>query len=414
MNAPVDVLERRPDADARLGIIDCDIHPYMKPGALNQYLSERWRKHLAEYGKFNCGIYADRGTYPRFSPNTSRRDSWPPGGGLPGSDVAFMREQLLDAYNISYGVLEPLLGGNTSRNLDEAAALCSAMNDWQAHDFVDQEPRLRASILVPQDDPEASVKEIEKRAGDWRFAQIQLGSKTSEPLGRRRYWPIFAAAQANDLSIGLHIGGTQNSAPSASGWPQFYIEDHHMLVHSMQNQAASLILEGVFEAFPNLKICLIEGGFAWVPSLGWRLDAHWAKMRDEVPQVKRPPSEYMRTNLWFATQPVEEPENPDDLRQVFEWIGWDRMVYSSRLSALGLRRSAPGVPLPDDRAGEADAVPRQRAERLHVPLSVAASQGGSECRHPCLMLAGGWSSAMAIRLPACGGGCGDHGMRLHW
>ena len=62
---------------------------------------------------------------------------------------------------------------------------------------------------------------------------------------------IFAAAQANGLSIGLHIGGTQNSAPSASGWPQFYIEDHHMLVHSMQNQAASLILEGVFEAFPN-------------------------------------------------------------------------------------------------------------------------------------------------------------------
>jgi hypothetical protein len=89
-----------------------------------------------------------------------------------------MREQLLDAYNISYGVLEPLLGGNTSRNLDEAAALCAAMNDWQAHDFVDEEPRLRASILVPQDDPEASVKEIEKRAGDWRFAQIQLGSKT--------------------------------------------------------------------------------------------------------------------------------------------------------------------------------------------------------------------------------------------
>ncbi len=154
-----------------------------------------------------------------------------------------MREQLLDRYNIAYGVLEPLLGGNTSRNLDEAAALCSAMNDWQAYDFVDPEPRLRASILIPSDDPDASIKEIEKRAGDWRFAQIQLGSKTSEPLGRRRYWPIFAAAQANNLSIGLHIGGTQNSAPSAGGWPQFYIEDHHALMHSMQNQAASLILE---------------------------------------------------------------------------------------------------------------------------------------------------------------------------
>ena len=90
---------------------------------------------------------------------------------------------------------------------------------------------------------------------------------------------------------------------------------------------------------------LIEGGFAWVPTLGWRLDAHWAKMRDEVPHVKRQPSEYMRTNLWFATQPVEEPENPDDLRQVFEWIGWDRMVYSSPtirtgISTIRISRSA--------------------------------------------------------------------------
>jgi len=154
------------------------------------------------------------------------------------------------------------------------------MNDWQAHEFVEPEPRLRASILIPQDDPEAALREIDKRAGDWRFCQIQLGSKSSEPIGRKRYWPIFAAAEEAGMSIGLHIGGTQSSAPSASGWPQFYIEDHHDLSHSMQNQATSLILEGVFEKFPKLKIVLIEGGFAWVPQLGWRLDKHWAKMRD--------------------------------------------------------------------------------------------------------------------------------------
>ena len=87
MNAPVDV---------RLGIIDCDIHPYPKVGALDQYLSERWRKHIAEYGQFTPGTYAARGTYPRFAPNTSRRDSWPPSGGAPGSDVDFIREETQD------------------------------------------------------------------------------------------------------------------------------------------------------------------------------------------------------------------------------------------------------------------------------------------------------------------------------
>ena len=321
--------ETSPEVEQRLGVIDTDIHPYMKtPKDLDPYLSARWRQYLTEYDKFVCGPYATRGTYPRFSPNTCRRDAWPPGGGLPGSDVDFIREQHLDASNIAVGVLEPLLNANIARNHDAAAAFCTAMNEWQKQAFYVPEPRLRASILVPQDDADAAVKEIHARAGDPAFVQIQLGSKTSEPLGRRRYWPIFAAAQEANLSIGLHIGGTQNSAPSPSGWPQFYMEDHHMLVHSMQNQAASLVLEGVFEQFPNLKVVMIEGGFAWWPNLAWRLDAHWRKMRDEVP-LRRPPSDYMRSNLWIATQPVEEPENPEDLRQVFEWIGWDRIVYSS-------------------------------------------------------------------------------------
>src|SRR5258708_34828532 len=126
-----------------------------------------------------CGIYAGRGNYPRFQPDLSRRDSFPADGGPPGSDVDFIRQQLLDPCNIIYGVLEPLLGGNTSRNLDEAAALSSAMNDWQAAEYTDLEPRLRGSILVPAEDPAAAVREIEKRAGDWRVCQVQLGPKNS-------------------------------------------------------------------------------------------------------------------------------------------------------------------------------------------------------------------------------------------
>jgi len=226
-------------------------------------------------------------------------------------------------------VLEPLLEGNAPRNIELQAALCSAFNDWQVTHFTDPEPRLRASILVPQDDAEAAVAEIEKRAADNRFAQIQLSSRTPEPLGRKRYWPIYAAAERAHLPIGLHVGGPSAAAPSASGWPSFYVEEHQVLSHSMPTQAASLILEGVFDRYPKLKIVLIEGGFAWVPILGWRLDANVAKMRSEVPNLKLKPSEYLRRNLWYATQPVEEPEHPQHLRTIFDWIGWDRIVYSS-------------------------------------------------------------------------------------
>ena len=52
-------------------------------------------------------------------------------------------------------------------------------------------------------------------------------------------------------------------------------------------------------------------------------------MRDEVPHVKRPPSEYVREHFWYPSQPMDEPEHPEHLRDVIDWIGWDRVVFST-------------------------------------------------------------------------------------
>ena len=50
--------------------------------------------------------------YPRMSPgNGMRGDAWPKDGGPPGSDLGLMREQLLDPFDVRYGLLPPLVGG---------------------------------------------------------------------------------------------------------------------------------------------------------------------------------------------------------------------------------------------------------------------------------------------------------------
>ena len=55
----------------------------------------------------------------------------------------------------------------------------------------------------------------------------------------------------------------------------------------------------------------------------------WERMRAETPHLERPPSEYVRQHIWFTTQPIEEPEDPQHLGDIMEWIGWDKLMFST-------------------------------------------------------------------------------------
>jgi predicted TIM-barrel fold metal-dependent hydrolase len=326
-----DLLERKPDAETRLTFVDCDVHPTMSSlAALNPYLAKRWQDHIAIWGEHMRQGLGKTLSHPRMQPAVARADTWPPGGGLPGSDLPFMREQHLDPYGVEFAVLQPLRpNGNSQRNVEFGAALCTACNDWQLDQWTGPEPRLKGSILVTQEWPEAAVAEIRRRAGNKDFVQVALPPQADEPLGRRRYWPIYEAAVECGLPIGLHVSGVNGHPSTGGGWPSYYIEQHHSNCQAMQALVTSLVVEGVFEKFPTLKVVLIEGGFAWVPALTWRLDKHWERMRSEVPHLKRPPSEYIRRHIWYTTQPIEEPERPADLLHLIDWIGWDRLLFST-------------------------------------------------------------------------------------
>ena len=83
-----------------------------------------------------------------LAPLISRRDAWPPTGGPPGSDLAFMQKQHLDPYNVEFGLLQVLdLGIASQVNLEFGAALQHAINEWQ-YEFSRPDPRLKASIIV--------------------------------------------------------------------------------------------------------------------------------------------------------------------------------------------------------------------------------------------------------------------------
>lgn len=314
----------------RLSVIDCDIHPQIADkDEIVQFLPDRWRDYARAYGGFYRQALADTLSHPRIAPEVSRNDAWPPKG-LPGSDLGFMRQQHLDANNIDYGMLMPLNRGPANqRNLDYGAALSRAVNDWQIEYWLAREPRLRGSIVIAHDDPAAAIDEIERRAKDGRFVQVMMPPHSVEPLGRRKYWPIYEALESIGLPIALHVSGINGFASTGSGSPSYYIEEHHTNVRGMQSVITSMTLEGVFERFPSLRIVLIEGGIAWLPALKWRLDKHWMRFRSETPHLKRQPSEYVREHFWLTTQPLDEPDRDEDLAETMELIGCDRIMFST-------------------------------------------------------------------------------------
>lgn len=328
MNAPL----RETKAAQKLMIVDCDIHPIQQSAAdLHPFLSARWREHMATFGSHVRQGLAERIMWPRMMANGQRADAYPKAGGPPGSNYEMMRDQHLDPNGVEWGMLIALSkGGMEERNQDYAAALMSAVNDWQVEAWVKKDARLRAGVVITADDPDSAVKEIYKRAQQKEFSQIIVSPRSAEPLGRRRFWPIFAAAEETGLPIALHPAAIPGGAPSTgSGWPTYYMQEHFTFGTASESLAVSLVMEGVLERFPRLKIAMIESGFSWAPTLGWRMDSIFERMHKEVPHLKRRPSEYMKQNFWFATQPIEEPEQPRHLIDIFEWIGWDRILFST-------------------------------------------------------------------------------------
>jgi predicted TIM-barrel fold metal-dependent hydrolase len=311
----------------KLAVVDCDIHNTPpSEQALLKYLPERWRRFQEHFGpRFHHGLY-----YPLANLNAARIDSWPPNGGPPASDLPFLRQQLLDLWNMEHGICLPLVGAGRQLNLEYGAARCSAINDWQLAEWIEPEPRLRASIVAPYEDGDLAAAEIDRLGDHPSFVQVLIESRTLEPLGRRKYWRMYEAAVRHDLPVGIHFGALGGWPITGVGHPSFYIEYHAGQLTSFQDQVISLVCEGVFERFPTLKIVLIEGGWGWLPPLMWRLDRAWRKLKDEVPDLRRAPSEYIREHIWFTTQPMEEPTRREEFSQLIADLAMDdHMMFAT-------------------------------------------------------------------------------------
>ena len=304
-------------------VIDCDIHnelPALK--TLYPYLPAHWVAYCNE----SAFVGPDANDYPKGASITARPEAKPPSGQPPGSDLALLREQTLDAWNAEFGILNCAYRVTSVHNQDLAASLATAINQWQIDEWLAKEPCLRASLVVPSQNPLLAAAEIERFGAHPGFVQVALPVRSEAPYGNRRYDPIFEAAVRHNLVIGIHYGGAPGLPSTPAGWALTYLEEQAGMAQVFQSQVISLIIEGAFDRFPTLRVALIEGGFTWMPSLMWRIDKEWKGLRHNTPWVKRLPSEYMREHIRLTIQPIDAPPNPTQLRQIIEQMDSDEML----------------------------------------------------------------------------------------
>ena len=315
----------------RLGyqIFDMEIHnSYRSAKELIEYLPERYRQRYREVGTQHGGLAFDQ----RGGGN--RRDAVSPDGDPPATSARFIAKQLLDPYDVEYivctGGMYPV---GTLPDVEYAAALCSAYNDWQTERWLPQDQRFLGTIAIAPEDPELAVAEIERVGHHPRMVEVIMSAASSQPYGKKRYWPIYAACERMGLPVATHTtteGRGITGSPTSAGYPSRYLEYHTNLGLNCMAQLASLVCEGALAAHPGLRFILMEGGVSWVPPLLWRLDQGWKLLRSEMPQLTELPSAYVKRQMRFGTQPIEEPSNPDLLLETWALVNGERtLLFSS-------------------------------------------------------------------------------------
>ncbi|MCW2497215.1 amidohydrolase family protein [Jatrophihabitans sp.] len=253
-----------------------------------------------------------------------------------------------------------------------APDLASAVNRWLATEYLDTDDRLRGSAMVAPQFADSAAAEVARVATDSRFVQIQVPARSMEPYGNHRYWDLWEAVSSHDLTVGITYGGSVTIPGNAINWMDTFFEQYSAGTQPFATHITSLVLNGVFERWPNLRFAFVDTGWTWLPGLLWRLDKEWKEGRQEVPWVRRPPSEYVAEHMRFTTTPTDAPTDPRHLQLILRQLPCaDMLMYSSdlpRAGGSGIEAITAGLTVEEqDRVLGGNAAQLYRLTRERVP-----------------------------------------------
>jgi uncharacterized protein len=254
-----------------------------------------------------------------------------------------VRLGVLDECGIDAQVIFPStigLGGQDLGMIDDSA-LCrltiEIYNDAMAEIQRESNDRLLPMPLMPAWDVDTCVAEAERVAA----LGMRGVNMTSDPqdlgapdLANSAWTPFWDACATLQLPVHFHIGASA-TAMSFFGkypWPSHPMNTQlaiggTLLFIGNARVVTNLILSGVFDRHPDLKVVSVESGVGWIPFILEALDYEMAENApQELAGLSKMPSEYFRSNL-FATFWFEK--NRNKLPDLIEAVGEDNILFET-------------------------------------------------------------------------------------
>lgn len=231
----------------------------------------------------------------------------------------------MDAAGIDVQILSLTSPGVNVFNADDATAIARESNDEMFQAIRRHPDRFAGLATVAPQDPAAAARETERAFNELGLRGIITNSHVNgEYLSDQKFWELFEAAEALDAPLYIHP-----NTPSA-GMLEPYMPELYGAIFGFAAETGlhllRLIVAGVFDRFPNLKIVAGHLGEA-LPFWMYRLDQMHPGIvasGDSQP-LERKPSEYLKDNFYFTTSGM--PWEPM-ISMVHQLIGIDHLLYA--------------------------------------------------------------------------------------
>ena len=231
--------------------------------------------------------------------------------------------EFLQKTGLEYSVLFPTEGlafGQISLP-SWAAAYARGYNDWLHEKYLRFSPKLKGVALIPMQDVPSAVAELRRAVRELGMLGAMLPSNGLRfHLGAKEYWPIYEEAEKLGCALAVHGGCYGDLGFNSFGI--FPATRALGMPFPLAIAATGMIVEGMLDRFPKLRVGFLEGGTAWIPIVIDRLER---EMEYGSLQLKRKPEEYFTGGRIF----VGCEGNEKALAYAIERVGPEPFMFAS-------------------------------------------------------------------------------------